>query len=129
MKLLFESHSMHIGGKVLVSLRNNPNESYVGTIYNIINSPMNKGRPNTDYVDHFYITFAPEVYAKLLMLGSEIIHNHVPTTIGVINVNDARDQITDMTLQSLLSNERTVNPKNINAMLVWRIAYNITPFV
>jgi hypothetical protein len=127
MNFLTEPHTMRIGHKVLVSVRNNPNECYEGTIYNIVNGPMNKGIPNTDFVDHFYITFAAGVYAKLLMRGSEIVYQHGTRVIGRINTNSARDQIKNMTMQYPYSNTiLDANPKNINAMLVWRVAYNIT---
>uniref|UniRef100_A0A6C0B3S4 Uncharacterized protein n=1 Tax=viral metagenome TaxID=1070528 RepID=A0A6C0B3S4_9ZZZZ len=120
MDFLTEPHSMRIGQKVLVSVRGSQNECYQGTIYNIINRPMNRGNPNTNFVDHFYITFAQNIYFKLLLRGSEIIYNRDPSIVG---------SMTNLTLQSFPYNETTLNPDNINAMLVWRHAYNITPLV
>jgi hypothetical protein len=109
---------MRIGQKVLVSVRNSPNECYHGTIYNIINRPMNRGNPNTNFVDHFYITFTQDIYSKLLLHGSEIIYNRDLSTVN---------SMTNLTLQSFPYSETSLNLDNINAMLVWRVAYNITP--
>ena len=118
MNLLTKPHSMRIGQKVLVSVRCSPNERYQGTIYNIINCPMNRGSPNTNFVDYFYITFSQDIYFKLLLRGSEIIYNH---DISIV------DSMTKMTLQSFPYSETSLNLDNINAMLVWRVAYNIKP--
>lgn len=118
MNFLTETYSMRIGQKVLVSVRDSPNECYYGTIFNIINRPMNRGNPNTNFVDHFYITFTQDIYFKLLLRGSEIIYN---CDLSIVN------SMTNLTLQLFMYNETTLNPDNINAMLVWRDAYNITP--
>jgi hypothetical protein len=123
---LYEKHSMQNGNTVRVTIRDKPNETYVGTIYNIINLPLNRALPNGPFVDHFYIQFSPEVYSNLLMRGSEIIYNRNCESVGTIQ-RDSFDSITKLTLQSRspFSSDTEGSPNNINAMLIWRIAYNI----
>ena len=130
MDFVNEPHSMQNCQEVLVIVRNNPSEIYEGMIYNIISLPFNRGRPNTDFVDYFYIQFPPNVYAKLLMRSSEIIYNNSQRTIRAIETDSAKKIITRLTLQStnMFSNDEiVVPPEKINAMLIWRIAYNIIP--
>lgn len=125
MDLLQEKHSLQTGNRVLVSLRIGSNESYEGTIYNIINLPMNKGRPDRDFVDYFYIQFPKHVYAKLLLRGSEIIYDGKPCVIGT---NGSHENVINYTRQHMFSsNDCSIEPEKINAMLIWRIAYDIQP--
>jgi hypothetical protein len=125
---LYEKHSMQNGDIVRVTVRDKPNETYLGTIYNIINLPFNRALPNGPFVDHFYIQFIPEIYSKLLKRGNEIIYNSKPSVTGTIQ-RDSSGAITKFTLQSIgpCSSESESSPNNINAMLIWRIAYNIQP--
>jgi len=127
MDFLREPHNMKAGEKVTVCLRNNPNEVFNGTIYKIIKLPTNSAMPNLNIVDYFYVTFTPDVYSKLLLRGSEIIYNHNSSVIGKIVVDSHNNIITEMTLQFLHAGDQIANPNNINAMLIWRVAYDIQP--
>ena len=130
MDFVNEPHSMQNCQEVSVIVRNNPDQSYEGMIYNIISLPFNRGRPNTDFVDYFYIQFPPNVYAKLLMRSSEIIYNNSQRVIGAIVTDSDRKTITRLTLQStnMFSNDEiVVPPEKINAILIWRVAYDIKP--
>jgi hypothetical protein len=130
MDFVNEPHSMQNCQEVSVIVRNNSDQSYEGMIYNIISLPFNRGRPNTDFVDYFYIQFPPNVYAKLLMRSSEIIYNNSQRVIGAIVTDSDRKTITRLTLQStnMFSNDEiVVPPEKINAILIWRVAYDIKP--
>jgi hypothetical protein len=117
---------MRNGHAVRVKVRDRPEETYVGKIYNIISLPLNRAQSNGPLVENFYIQFDPEIYSKLLMRGSEIIYNNNLETIGTIE-RDSSGGITKLTLQYSrpYSPETEGSPNNIDAMLIWRIAYQI----
>jgi len=125
---LYERHSMQNGDTVRVTVRQNPSETYVGTIYDIMSLPLNRARPNGPPVEHFYIQFTPEIYSKLLMRGSEIIYNRNREAVGTIQ-RDSSGNIIKFTLQSGApsSSETEGSPNNIHAALIWRIHYTIQP--
>jgi hypothetical protein len=130
MNLLTERHSMQNGNKVVVYERYSPQYKYEGTIYSIESLPFNHARPNENFVDHFYIKFSDIVYAKWLKRGSEIIYERRKTVVGSIILDSTRENIEHLTDQQMLSTyENKLAPKNINAMLVWRVAYIIKPIV
>jgi hypothetical protein len=126
--LVNERHNMQNGDKVVVYERYSPQYKYEGIIYNITSAPMNSGRPHENYVDHFYIKFPDIVYAKWLKKGSEIIYERRKTIVGSIILHSTGENIKHLTSQQMFSTEETtISPKNINAMLVWRIGYIIKP--
>jgi len=128
--LLNERHNMQNGDKVVVFERYSPQYKYEGIIYSIESLPMNRGIPNKYYVDYFYIKFPDIVYAKWLKRGSEIIYERRKTTVGSIALDSTGEHIKHLTSQQIFSTEETIiSPKNINAMLVWRVAYIIKPIV
>jgi len=130
MNLLTERHNMKNGDKVVVFERYSPQYKYEGTIYSIESLPFNSARPNENFVDYFYIKFSDIVYAKWLKRGSEIIYERRKTVVGSIILDSTRENIEHLTDQQMLSTyENKLAPKNINAMLVWRVAYIIKPIV
>jgi hypothetical protein len=77
-------------------------------------------------VDYFYVSFEANVYAKLLMRGSEVIHNHNNQVIGNVILDNTKDNIVKLTIQYPLSTqEAEIRPSDINAILIWRDAYCI----
>lgn len=121
---------MQNGDKVVVFERYSPQYKYEGVIYSIEYLPMNAARPNENFVDHFYIKFPDIVYAKWLKRGSEIIYERRKTTVGSISIDSTGENINHLTSQQIFSTEETtISPKNINAMLVWRVAYIIKSIV
>jgi len=125
LQLLTEPHSFSAGDKVIVQNRYNANEIYPGTVYKIIRLPLNKGiktvQPDIDY---FYITFSDEVYEIFLKRGWEIIYKHEckVTGHGVFRKNNILKTI----LQNPSSGSETeIDVKDINAILIWRIAFDI----
>jgi len=131
MKLLNEKHYFCSGDKVNVYNRYNPSVIYRGMIYKIASFPLTrsslfKREGCGPYVDYFYVSFEANVYAKLLMRGSEVIHNHNNQVIGNVILDNTKDNIVKLTIQYPLSTqEAEIRPSDINAILIWRDAYCI----
>jgi len=130
MELLQQSHNFKVGDRVFVTERYDPNLSFKGTIYSIMELPLERGSlrsgNNNILVDHFYVKLDETTYAKLLKRGSEFIYNGRPMVVGSIKTNAMNGTIDRITSQELFSSYETkLDPKNINAMLIWRIGYNI----
>jgi hypothetical protein len=130
MELLQQPHNFKVGDRVFVTERYDPNLSFKGTIYSIMELPLNRGLlrsgNNNILVDHFYVKLDEAAYAKLLKRGSEFIYNGRPMVVGSIKTNTMNGTIDRITSQELFSSYETkLDPKNINAMLIWRIGYNI----
>ena len=131
MKLLNEKHYFCSGDKVNVYNRYNPSVLYRGTIYKIVSRPLTRSSPfnqegHGPYVDYFYVTFEPNVYAKLLRRGSDVIHNHNDQVIGNVILDNTKENVTKVTLQyPLFSQETEICLSDINAMLIWRVGYCI----
>lgn len=126
LELLQERHNFKSGDDVVVFERNNPGFCYSGKIYRIIALPANKYiHPYKNIlVDYFYISFSNEIYNLLLKRGSEVIYNHNPVTIGEI-ITDKSGKIQKLYRQERFSGEYEIKFGNINAVLIWRIAYDI----
>ena len=126
MELLQERHNFKSGDDVVVFERSNPEFCYSGQIYRIIALPANKYiHPYKNIlVDYFYISFPNEIYNLLLKRGSEVIYNHNPVIIGEI-ITDKIGKIQKLYKQERFSGEYEIKFDNINALLIWRAAYNI----
>jgi hypothetical protein len=126
LELLQERHNFKSGDDVVVFERSNPGLCYSGKIYRIIALPANKyiHRYKNILVDYFYISFPNEIYNLLLKRGSEVIYNHNPVIIGEI-ITDKIGKIQKLYKQERFSGEYEIKFDNINALLIWRAAYNI----
>lgn len=124
--LLTEPHNFKDGDSVVVYDRDNDAKSYNGTIYKIINNPLNKyiNDYKNIYVDYFYIQFSEDDYHKLLMRGLDIILNHQLVVLGNV-VRDRSGKIERLYTQQPFVDETEINIRNVNAMLVWRVAFDI----
>jgi hypothetical protein len=130
--LLIQAHNLTQSDPVIVTERFNSGISYRGEIYKIINKPLNERilHYKNTYIDYFYIKFDEPIYHLLLKRGLEIIYNHKPMILGNVD-RDASGRIEKIHSQpgfpeSLsIKNETQIRLENIDAMLVWRIAFNI----
>ena len=125
-QLLSEPHSMKNGDDVIFTDRIK-NLSYCGRIYRIVNLPeFQGGKWNVDY---FYITVDENFLHELLLRGSEVIVNSQRQAIGNVE-KDNHGKIKKLFIQftgPFASKEKEILLQDINAILVWRIAYNIQP--
>ena len=126
--LLTENHTLKDGDSVVVTERQYPKNSYRGTIYKIVSAPANKYIKPYDriYVDYFYIRLNNDDLHKLCMRGLEVIYNHKPSNLG--NIERSNGKITKLYTQDthpFSSRETEINLSNINAILMWRVAYEI----
>ena len=119
---MLQSHTMRNGDSVTFTNRIN-GDSYQGTIYSIVNLPENRYLKNSAYVDYFYIRVEKEDLQKLLMRGLEVVVNHRPAVIG----NIVREQGRFYKQNGVYSDESEIDITNINAILVWRVAFDIIP--
>jgi len=132
MEALTESHNLKQGERVIVKERFYSEISYSGKIYKIINKPLNEWilQYKNINIDYFYIKFEESFYHLLLKRGLGVIYNHKPMILGNVN-RDANGRIEKIYSQpgfpeSLsIKNETQIRLENINAMLVWRAAYDI----
>ena len=129
LKLLSAPHNLREGNTVIVTDKNNKN-SFKGIIYRIVNAPVNKYLAPYDciYVDHFYIKFTNENYNKLLCRGLDIIYNHNPAILGNVIRNNNSQIITELYTQNSnpgYYNETKIDVDDINAILIWRVAFDI----
>jgi len=128
LQLLNEKHNLRKGNQVIVTDRRT-SIAYQGKIYDIVNLPVNKYIDDLKnvFIDYFYISFPNEVCYQLLRRGSEVIYNYTQATIGNI-VLDSNGKIEKIYRQHpLCGSEYEINFHQINAMLVWRVAYDIEP--
>ena len=126
LQLLKEKHNLRKNDKVIVTDRFT-GLSYQGKIYDIVNLPVNKYIDDLKnvFIDYFYVSFPNEVYYKLLRRGSEIMYNYTQAIIGNI-VLDNTGKIERIYKQTpFCGTELEINFHQINAMLVWRVAYDI----
>jgi len=125
-QLLSEPHSMKAGENVIFTDRFT-NLSYCGRIYRIVNLPEVQG--STWNVDYFYITVEQNLLHELLLRGSDVIINSERKIIGNIEKND-KGKITKIFIQfrgPFAPEEKEISLRDIKAILVWRVAYNIQP--
>jgi hypothetical protein len=126
LQLLNEKHNLRKGNQVIITDRFT-GICYQGKIYDIINLPVNKyiNELKNVFIDYFYVSFPNNVYCQLLTRGSEIIYNYTQAIIGNI-VLDNTGKIERIYRQApLCGTELEINFHQINAMLVWRVAYDI----
>ena len=126
MQLLREPHRFKNGDLVSVYFRKYPTITYNGTIYGIYNKPFQRCIVNSPLIDYFYVTFDKNVYNKMLLRGWNILYNDKETIVGHIERNDD-GEITKIYSQNELFGitESPICMENINAILIWRVAYNI----
>jgi len=126
LQLLKEKHNLQKNDQVIVTNRRTC-VSFQGKIYEIINLPINKYIENLKnvFIDYFYVSFPNAIYYQLLYRGSEVIYNYKPATIGNI-VLDSSGKIEKIYRQELFcKTEFEINFHQINAMLIWRVVYDI----
>ena len=126
--LLTEPHNFTRGDTVIVVDRTSTYLSYVGQIYAIVNKPENEYMKPTRLIDYFYIQFPEPIYHELLKRGFEILYRNRPVIIGTIHRNPTTNCIEKLyTQEKYCAVELEIDIKDINAMLVWRIAFDIQP--
>jgi hypothetical protein len=126
LQLLNEKHNLRKGNQVIITDRRT-SISYQGKIYDIVNLPVNKyiNDLKNVFIDYFYVSFPNEVYCQLLTRGSEIIYNYTQAIVGNI-VLDNNGKIERIYKQKpFCGTELEINFHQINAMLMWRVAYDI----
>lgn len=126
LQLLKEEHNLQKGDLVIVTDRFK-SLSYQGKIYDIVNLPVNKyiNDLKNVFIDYFYVSFPNAMYYQLLRRGIEVIYNYKPATIGNI-ILDGNGKIEKIYKQEpFCKTEIEINFHQINAMLIWRIAYDI----
>lgn len=126
--LLTEAHNFTNGDNVVVHERYYPRKSYNGTIYAIVNKPEQEYMKPIHLIDYFYIKFPEPMYHKLLQRGWEVMYRNRPVIIGTIHRNKTTNCIEKLyTQEKYCTVEVEIDIKDINAMLVWRIAFDIQP--
>lgn len=75
-------------------------------------------------VDHFYIQFNKEIYHLLLKRGLDVIYQHQPVVLGDVK-RDKSGKIVQLFTQKMFSPETEIHLDDINAILCWRVAYDI----
>jgi hypothetical protein len=126
MDYLRENHKIRVGDDVIVREREFPHTQYSGSVYRIVNKPLNEHIQDHCHimVDYFYIQFTKEIYHLLLNRGLDVIYQHQPVVLGDVNRNNS-GKITQLFTQKMFSPETEIHLDEINAMLCWRIAYDI----
>ena len=127
LELLLEKHNFRDGDNVNVVDRKNEKIRQVGKIYKIINLSLNENisEYKNIFVDYFYISFHIDAYKLFLKRGLKIIYNHKPAILGNV-IFDKNGNVQKIYTQEMhLAKECEIDIKNINAILIWREAYNI----
>lgn len=127
--LLIEPHNLKNGDRVLVRNRFRPGLAYEGSIFKIVNKVENEYTEPSRWIDYFYVTFPEPIYHELLQRGWEIIYKNRVVYVGTIQRNPATNHIEKLYSQEKYSTvECEIEMKNMNAILMGRIAYDIRPF-
>jgi hypothetical protein len=126
MDYLRENHKIRVGDDVIVREREFPHSQYSGSVYRIVNKPINEHIQDHRQimVDYFYIQFNKEIYHLLLKRGLDVIYQHQPVILGNVTRNNS-GKITQLFTQKMFSPETEIHLDEINAMLCWRTAYDI----
>jgi hypothetical protein len=126
LQLLNEKHNLRKNDKVIVTDRFT-GLCYQGKIYDIVNLPVNKyiNDLKNVFIDYFYVSFPNNVYCQLLTRGSEIIYNYTQAIIGNIVLDNTGKIERIYKQEPFCGTEVEINFHQINAMLVWRVAYDI----
>jgi hypothetical protein len=130
--LLTEKHNLSYGDTITVYERNDNDRkfSYTGTVSHIINKRLNEQDPNSYYVDYIYITFSTNVYNHLLKTGSAIYYKGKPHIVGEVIRNDKTNDIEKLFIQYRgRPEENEIELKDVNSMLIWRVAYEIVKYM
>lgn len=134
MNLLRESHDFRNNDNVFVYLRNTPHTIYQGRIYSILKKPFQRGVSNSPLIDYFYISFRPEIYNNILCKGMSIMYKGNERIIDHIEqMYENNEKTIKIYLASELFGEISMDfdktciyVKDIDAILIWRVAYCIT---
>ena len=127
--LLIMPHVMDRGDQVTFTNRKTQ-ECFQGEIYSIVRLPANKYFNQYGIlgdIDYFYIKPRKEDMHKLLMRGLPVILNYIPHILG--NVECEGSLVKHVYIQEFFRAEYLISVDDINAILVWRIAYDIQPLV
>ena len=123
---LREKHNIRVGDDVIVREREFPHTQYCGSVYRIVNKPLNQHI--RDYrnimVDYFYIKFTNDIYHLLLKKGLNVIYKHEDAFLGDVTRNNS-GKITQLFMQRMFCDETEIHLDGINAILCWRAAYHI----
>jgi hypothetical protein len=125
--LLIMPHTMRKGDKVTFTDRNT-HESFQGEIYSIVRLPANKYFDQYNLlgdIDYFYIKPRKQDMHKLLTRGLPIILNYIPCVLGNVDYEDSL--VKNVYIQEFLRAEYLTSIRDINAILIWRVAYDIQP--
>ena len=133
--LLVEPHNFKRGDVVIVVDRKSMSHadkstciSYAGQIYAIMNKPEQEYMKPIHLIDYFYIQFPEPIYHELLQRGWEVMYRNRPVIIGTIHRNPTTNYIEKLyTQEKYCTVEVEIDIKGINAILVWRIAFDIQP--
>ena len=125
--LLIMPHTMGRGDQVTFTDRKT-RECFQGEIYSIVKLPANKyfNQYNLlEDIDYFYIKPRKEDMHKLLVRGLPVILNYIPHVLGNVECEDSL--IKNVYIQEFCRVEYVTSIEHINAILVWRVAYDIQP--
>jgi hypothetical protein len=128
LKRVQEPHTLKSGDLVNV-LNRQTNEQHEGRIYKVVSQPLNEyiQSQKNIFIDHFYISFSKEIHSILLSRGLPIIYDHRPEILGNIKKVTGTNKIEEIYIQYLHQREeRKISIDKINAILIWRDAYEIT---
>lgn len=125
--VLAEPHSFNLGDNVVITHRYDNKDCYEGTIYNILNLPINKFIKPLDITltDYFFIRLSMKSYHQIIQRGWEIIYNYKRETVGDV-IRNNNGHIDKLFINSGLGVESEIDIHNINAILIWRLGYTIT---
>lgn len=125
MNYLHERHNIQVGDDVIVRDRQS-NQQFHGSVYRIVNQPMNEHIQDQKHilVDYFYIQFTNDIYYLLFKRGLDVIYQHQCVILGNIK-RDNVGRITKLFTQKPFCGETEIHLDGINAMLCWRVAYDI----
>jgi hypothetical protein len=122
---LQEQHNIQVGDDVIVRDRQS-NQQFHGSAYRIVNQPVNQHIQDQKQilVDYFYVQFTNDIYHLLLKRGLDVIYQHQPVVLGNVTRNNS-GKIIQLFTQKRFCGETEIHLDGINAMLCWRIAYDI----
>jgi hypothetical protein len=128
LNLLKQPHSFRTGDSVVITERNYSDKSYSGTIERILSGPINKYYTKQIYVDHFYIKFDESIYHEILKRGWNIIYKDTEAVLGNIVYAPNTKKIEKIYIQyDFIIEETEINLSDIDAILIWRVGYDIQP--
>jgi len=124
------------GDNVTITRRPNPytmfNQKTVkfsGTVYEIDYLPINRSRPDGDYVDYISIKFPAYIYKEILAKGWTIyarLHPDLPIKKYYISDYDYKGKSVEILPDGCYIGPTTVLPiENIEAIMIWHVLYEV----